>query len=98
MKVRWTEQALARLADIYDYIADDNADAAAKLVDDLVDRGDKLAKFPKRGRMVPELGNPEIRELVIRGYRLVYRVGAKRIDILTAFEGHHLLPEEDIGK
>jgi toxin ParE1/3/4 len=98
MKVRWTEQALARLSDLYQYIANDNPDAASRLIDSLIERGDRLSRFPKRGRAVPELGNPEIRELIVRGYRLVYRVGTDCVDILTVFEGHHRLPENEIDR
>lgn len=43
------------------------------------------------GRVVPELANPEIRELLFRKYRIVYRLKGKRLEILTVFAGHRLL-------
>jgi plasmid stabilization system protein ParE len=43
------------------------------------------------GRVVPELANPDIRELLFKKYRIVYRLKANCIEILTVFEGHRLL-------
>lgn len=50
--------------------------------------------MPRAGRVVPELGHPEIREVSHGAYRIVYRVGADGIDIVHVFEGHRLLPDE----
>ena len=48
------------------------------------------------GRMVPEISNPEIRETIIRKYRIVYRIHEEEIEILTVFEGHKLLRTEEL--
>jgi len=42
-----------------------------------------LGQFPHRGRMVPELARQDIREILQRPYRVLYRVDAKRVVILT---------------
>lgn len=47
--------------------------------------------------MVPERERPDLREVFVGGYRIIYRVRAERIDVLTVFEGHRLLPE-DVGE
>lgn len=52
---------------------------------------DSLAKLSHRGRVVPEFNQETIRELIIENYRLVYRIHAATIEILTVFEGHRLL-------
>ena len=44
------------------------------------------------GRAVPEKGRRDIREVLQRHYRIVYRLREARIDILTVFEGHKQLP------
>jgi mRNA-degrading endonuclease RelE of RelBE toxin-antitoxin system len=41
--------------------------------------------------MVPELGRNDVREVIIRGYRIVYRVGDETVEVLTVFESHRLL-------
>ncbi len=47
------------------------------------------------GRTVPEIANPDIRELVFKKYRIVYRLKANCVEILTVFEGHRLLRIEE---
>ncbi len=96
MKVVWTEQAWRRLSEIEEFIARDRPDAAAKLVDKLIDRGDALATHPDRGRKVPELPGSGVRELVVDDYRIVYRRTASTIEVLTVFDGHRLLRREEL--
>ena len=43
------------------------------------------------GRIVPEFERRDIREVLFRNYRIVYRVKEDQILILTVFEGHRLL-------
>lgn len=59
--------------------------AAAHFVDALLDVGAGLAASPLRGRT--ELPASGLREVVYERYRIVDRVNAKRIEILTVFEG-----------
>ncbi len=98
MKVRWTEQALARLTEIEEFIAPKNPAAAVALITHLVERGDALGMLWRRGRRLPELPGSALRELIEGNYRIVYRQRAGTIEILTVFEGHRLLPVEDLGE
>jgi plasmid stabilization system protein ParE len=56
---------------------------------------DRLQAFPDSGRIVPERGDPEIREVIVRPYRVVYRRRANEVEIATVFRASRLLP--DIG-
>ena len=96
MKVVWTEQACRQLAEIEVFVAQRSPDAAAKLVERLLDRAEALAGHPDRGRKVPEIPGSNLRELLVRNYRVVYRRTPKAIEILTVFEGHRLLPREEL--
>lgn len=96
MKVIWTEQALVRLGEIQDFIVRANPTAAEQLIQRLVERGDGLAKFPEMGRTVPDLPGTGIREIIEGHYRIVYRIQAKVIQVLTVFEGHRQFPSEDV--
>jgi toxin ParE1/3/4 len=89
---RWTDRAKRDLAEIGDYIAQDNPVAAERWVESLLDPAKRAATLPLSGRRVPEIGRDEVRELLLRKYRLVYRVLDKTVDVLTVFEGHRLLP------
>lgn len=90
-RVRWTERAATDLVAIGDYIAVDKPTAARAWVERLRERAANVADIPRAGRVVPELGRDDVREVFLRSYRIVYRVGPKGIVVLTVFEGHRVL-------
>ena len=97
MNVFWTEQSYERLKEIQDYISDkDSSLKANRLIEKLIERGNSLSKFHNRGRIVPELGLEDLRELLEQNYRIVYRVKENKIQILSVFEAHRLLQEQDV--
>jgi toxin ParE1/3/4 len=67
-------RAIQDLQEIVRYISIDNPSAAENLGLELIAKAGSLKTFPERGRQVPELNDPEIRELVVRSYRIVYRI------------------------
>ena len=83
-KIIIAPSAQADLADIVRYIARHNTDAAARLGYELVTCAENLANFPEMGRTVPEFQEPNLREVVRRSYRIIYRLRAdeQRIDIV----------------
>ena len=98
MKVFWTKATLHRLQEIEEYISKDNPVAAISLIDKLISLSETLSDNPEKGRIVPELSLDNIRELIHKNYRIVYLVKKNSIDILTVFEGHRLLKDEEIQK
>lgn len=92
MRLRWTLQAREDLLDIGRYIARDKPGAARQWVDRLRQRARDAADMPWMGRKVPEIGREDVREVMMGGYRLVYRVRDNAIEMLTVFDGHRLLP------
>ena len=98
LKVVWTEYALRDLERIDSYIAEDSPVAAARWVGKLIATAATLASAPMSGRTVPQKGRPEIREVLQRHYRIVYRVRETRVDILTVFEGHKQLPSSAVSE
>jgi len=85
--VVWTNEAVADLEAIAEYIARDSAAYAAAVVRGLLDAGNSLDKLSQRGRIVPETRVTNIRELIVREYRLIYRVERVRIVIVTIVHG-----------
>jgi plasmid stabilization system protein ParE len=58
------------------------------LVERLIEATDRLEDHPRSGRRVPEAGNHNhIRELILQGYRIIYRVETEEINILTVIHG-----------
>jgi plasmid stabilization system protein ParE len=98
VKLLWTKEAIFNLHEIENFIARDNLDIAIKFVDKLIDKADTLVENPKKGRVVPELSVEQIREILYKNYRIVYLLKKNSIDILTVFESHKLLREDEIIK
>ena len=82
------------LAEIVRYIAQHNSDAAARLGFELITRTESLADFPEIGRMVPEFQTPNLREIICRSYRIIYRVqrDPERIEIVRFWHGARGFP------
>ncbi len=86
-KVEWTEIAWADLEAMADYITRDSEYYAAAFVRDVKDAARSLATFADRGRIVPEFGDPSIRELFMGKYRMIYRVSRKHVWIIALVHG-----------
>ena len=98
MTVIWSDESLNRLLEIEDFVAVDNALKAEEFTDLLISKSVVIEENPEIGRIVPEFSDPNIRELIIKGCRLVYRIVKDRINILTVFEGHRQIRKSEIFK
>jgi addiction module RelE/StbE family toxin len=96
MKLVWTKEALRSLMEIDEYISRDNPIAATGFVDKLISLAETIVDNPKKGRVVPELSLENIRELLLKNYRIVYLVKKSSVEVLTVFEGHRLLKREEV--
>ena len=98
MKIKWSHEALERLIEIEEYISKDSPARSIQLVDQLIEQAELLSGKPRMGRTVPELASPDIRELIFKKYRIVYRLKINSIEILTVFEGHRMLRVEECAR
>ena len=73
-EVRWAPQAADDLDAICEFIARDSPEMAAIFADRVLRATEQLSKFPRSGRIVPELKISAIRELIVGSYRVIYRV------------------------
>jgi toxin ParE1/3/4 len=69
----WTEPAVADLEEIGQFISKDNPPAAEKVGSRIIREAENIAAFPRLGRIVPEFGNPQIREIISQSYRVIYK-------------------------
>jgi plasmid stabilization system protein ParE len=53
----------------------------------------QVVEQPQAGRQVPELERTDIREIIERNYRIVYRIINDEVVVLTVFEGHRRFPD-----
>ena len=96
MRVYWTLYARQRLREIKAYLKKEAPRVAGTTAASLAKRSVILGKLPKIGRQVPEYQREDIREVLERPYRLVYRIleDEERIDVLTVAHYHQLLPDD----
>jgi plasmid stabilization system protein ParE len=94
MPIIWMPQAASDLEAIKRYIEQDSPFYARLVAERLFNSVGQLAAFPESGRIVPEVGRPILRELIRGSYRLVYRLDADAIRILTVFRASRLLPAD----
>ena len=64
------------------------------MVDRLTAESKQISQFPLLGSRVEEYGEEDIREVIERPYRIIYRVKSDRVDILAVVHGAELLPPE----
>ena len=91
--VVWSGEALSDIEGIAEFINRDSVYYAEQVVTRLLEAGESLAEQPARGRIVPEVGSPTIRELFIYSYRLLYEVkdAENEIRVLGVIHGKRLL-------
>ena len=88
-KVVLSPRAIEDLRDIVLYVAPDRPDAAKRLGMALIEKTKVLGSFPLSGRVVPEFADRSIRELILKPYRIVYRVdeSSKLVGIARYWHG-----------
>lgn len=91
VRLEWNERALDDLKEIHEYIARDSPNFANLFVKKVYETVQKLKDFPEIGRIVPEMDNPAIRELIFQNYRIIYRNNVENVEILTIIHGSRIL-------
>lgn len=95
MRVVWTPGARQRLVEIEAYLAErGSAKAARDVVIRLLRRTLRLEQPPLLGSRLAQYANADVRQLLERPYRLIFRVAADRIEIITVLHYHQLLPSD----
>ncbi|WP_192823360.1 type II toxin-antitoxin system RelE/ParE family toxin [Rufibacter sp. LB8] len=91
--VIWTAQALEDINAIAEYIAADSPKYAAITVQKFFSKAAMLETLPNSGRVVPELNNPSIRELLEGNYRIIYQITPQgQVQVLTVHHSARQLP------
>lgn len=87
VRINISSQFTEDLEEISDFIGKDSPFYAKKFTRKIFSLINLISKFPNLGRIVPEKQNPNIRELIYRGYRIIYRIRQLEIDFITIFQG-----------
>lgn len=89
-EIFWASVAEQDLLRIVKYIAEEDADAALKILNRIKTGTARLDHSPERGRIVPELlkhGISRYREIVIKPWRVIYRVEGEKVYVLAVIDG-----------
>ena len=77
------------------YISFDSPERAERFGAFLISQTRLLTRFPEMGRVVPEIGDEAVREIIARSYRVIYRVhhSAHEIDIVRFWHAARGMPK-----
>ena len=95
-KVVGARAARRDLDAIVTYLAEDDVRLALTTLDRVQERARRLATLAERGRVVPELSRLHLRtyrELVVKPYRLLYRVTSTEVLVLAVFDARRSLED-----
>ncbi len=90
-QVTWSPEAVEDLESIAEYIERDSLYYAQSVVSQVLETSRKIKEFPLIGRVVPEIGDEDIRERFIYSYRLVYKIQQQRILVVAVIHGKRLI-------
>ena len=95
-RLSWTEPALRDLESIAEYIALDKPEAARAFVRKVFRAAEKLLRFPKSGRVPPEIPDLPYRELIVPPCRVFYRVDRETVYVVHVLRGERPLRGESL--
>jgi addiction module RelE/StbE family toxin len=97
-EIKWTLQAIGDLEAISEFISRDSAYYARLFINKIISSTERLKKFPQSGRILPEINQKHIREILLGNYRIIYRVNNELVEILTVYHSARILNIENIKK
>jgi toxin ParE1/3/4 len=95
-RVQWAKAAVRDLEELMSYIAADSPLDTERILDKLEKRAQTLESTPVRGRVVPELAHFGIRnwrELIVKPYRIIYRIDEDTVNVLAVLDGRRDLQD-----
>jgi len=90
-RVIWTREAVEDVEAIKAYVARDSVRYATLLAERIVAAFGRLESFPASGRVVPEVGDESLREIIHGAERIVYRIQAESVEVVTVDHAARLL-------
>jgi plasmid stabilization system protein ParE len=90
--------AVQRALEAVDFIAKDRPQAAAACLEELLERVAALDRVAKRGRVVPEIGKTTHRQVFHHPYRILYRIDASQVVILTIRHGRRAWDPDEVAR
>ena len=93
--ITWTESALNDINNIADFISRDSEFYAKQFVKKLIAATLKLESFPEIGKPLRELPQSIYKEIFFKKYRIIYRIDAEKVYIISVHHSARLLENND---
>lgn len=88
VQIKWLKSAKQDLKEIYDYIALDSKRYAQLQIERIQQKTELLKSQTELGKVVDEIQNPKVRELVEGHYRIIYKIiSTEEIHVLMIHHG-----------
>jgi len=79
------------------YISQTSPQNARLILTDALAAASSLTTLAERGRIVPELADPATRQVLVRGFRLMYRVTDIKVTVVAFVRSRRDFPLRHIG-
>lgn len=66
-------------------------DVGNRLLNEIIAQVERLVNFPESGRIVPEFGIANLREIIHSPYRIVYRLDVNKIRIVRVWRSERII-------
>ena len=93
-KLAWSPEAvedIESIESIASYIERDSPWYAKSTASKIVETAESIPDYPEMRRVVPEVGDPTIRERFAYSYRVIYRLEPGRVLVVAVVHGNRLL-------
>lgn len=86
MKINFSKDSKEFLLQQKSFIARDNPKTAKKYINNLVERIVKMLQYPNIGKINQIFNNPSVREIVINGFKIIYKIQVKTVTVLMIYK------------
>ncbi|CAA6821295.1 MAG: Unknown protein [uncultured Sulfurovum sp.] len=86
MKIIYALEAKNQLLAIKEYIAIDNKNRAIQHLRQIKTKIELLGKYPYLGKVNATIDNERVREFVVMGYKVIYKINEKSITVLVIYK------------
>jgi addiction module RelE/StbE family toxin len=86
MKIVYSKQAKAQLSSIKQYIARDNNRVAIEYLLKIKSKIEILGDYPYIGKINTTMNITTIRDFVVLGYKIIYKINIKTITVLAIYK------------
>ncbi|MCX5855241.1 MAG: type II toxin-antitoxin system RelE/ParE family toxin [Deltaproteobacteria bacterium] len=91
-EITFAASAVNDLDDIRSWYADQQVPAVGdKLLREIVSQVERLGAFPESGRIVPEFGIANLREIICSPFRIIYRLDESKVRVVRVWRSERLL-------